>query len=163
MADKATKTIRIKWIRSGIGFPYRQKEIVRSLGLRKLNQVVERPDTPQIRGIVAKVPHLLAIVDPPGASAWASIPEFTVRAPEVAPEEKAETAVEASAGEEAPGAEAEETGPVAEETEPPEEPKAERHAAPAESKKAKSAKAGDKKSKKAEAGKRGKPAKAAKK
>jgi large subunit ribosomal protein L30 len=33
------------------------------LGLRKLQQVVERPDTPSIRGMVAKVPHLVRIVD----------------------------------------------------------------------------------------------------
>jgi large subunit ribosomal protein L30 len=36
---------------------------VRSLGLRKLNQVVERPDTPSMRGAVAKVPHLLRIIE----------------------------------------------------------------------------------------------------
>ena len=59
MSDNVQRTIRIKWIRSGIGFTYHQKHIVRSLGLRKLNQEVERPDTPQIRGLVAKVPHLL--------------------------------------------------------------------------------------------------------
>ena len=39
------------------------KTIVRSLGLRKLNQVVERPDNDSIRGVVAKVPHLLRIVE----------------------------------------------------------------------------------------------------
>jgi large subunit ribosomal protein L30 len=37
--------------------------IVRSLGLRKINQVVERPDTASFRGMVKKIPHLLAIVD----------------------------------------------------------------------------------------------------
>jgi large subunit ribosomal protein L30 len=46
-----------------IAFPKTQKEIVRSLGLRKLNQVVERPDTPSMRGSVAKVPHLLRIIE----------------------------------------------------------------------------------------------------
>ncbi len=163
MADKATKTIRIKWVRSGIGFPYTQKGIVRSLGLRKLNQVVERPDTPQIRGIVAKVPHLLAIVEPPSLPAWATIPEFTVRPPEVAPEVEAETVEEASEGAETVAVEGDEPEPVAEETEPSGEAKAKKQAAPAGSKKAKSAKAVDKKSKKKAAGKRGKPAKATKK
>ena len=70
MSDKAQKTIRIKWVRSGIGFTHHQKPIVRSLGLNKLNQVVERPDTPQIRGIVAAVPHLLEIVAAAPAPAW---------------------------------------------------------------------------------------------
>ena len=39
------------------------KMIVRSLGLRKINQMVERPDTPAFRGFVKKIPHLLALVD----------------------------------------------------------------------------------------------------
>ena len=55
--------IRIQYYRSAIGFPKTQKEIVRSLGLRKLNQIVERPDTPSMRGVVAKVPHLLRIIE----------------------------------------------------------------------------------------------------
>ena len=41
----------------------KHKVIVRSLGLTKLNQVVERPDTPAIRGMVAKIPHLVRIVE----------------------------------------------------------------------------------------------------
>ena len=85
MSEKTLKTIRIKWVRSGIGFTYRQKTIVRSLGLNKLNHTVVRPDTPQIRGIVAAVPHLLEIVPEPVAPAWASIPEYTVHAPAAAP------------------------------------------------------------------------------
>ena len=84
MAEKTLKMIRIKWVRSGIGFTYHQKTIVRSLGLNKLNHTVVRPDTPQIRGIVAAVPHLLEIVPEPVAPAWASIPEYTVHAPAVA-------------------------------------------------------------------------------
>jgi large subunit ribosomal protein L30 len=81
VAEKNSKMIRIKWVRSGIGFTYRQKTIVRSLGLNKLNHTVLRPDTPQIRGIVAAVPHMLVIVPEPVAPAWASIPEYTVTAP----------------------------------------------------------------------------------
>ena len=57
------KTIRIQYFRSSIGRPDRQKRIVRSLGLRRLNQIVEREDTPGVRGVVAKVPHLLQIVE----------------------------------------------------------------------------------------------------
>jgi large subunit ribosomal protein L30 len=85
VADKNLKMIRIKWVRSGIGFTLHQKTIVRSLGLSKLNHTVLRPDTPQIRGIVASVPHLLEIVSDPAAPAWASIPEYTIQAPAMAP------------------------------------------------------------------------------
>ena len=55
--------IRIQYYRSHIAFPKTQKQIVRSVGLTKLNQIVERPDTPAMRGFVAKVPHLLRIVE----------------------------------------------------------------------------------------------------
>jgi len=55
--------IRIQYYRSAIGFPKTQKEIVRSVGFTKLNQVVERPDTPSMRGAVQKVPHLIRIIE----------------------------------------------------------------------------------------------------
>jgi len=55
-------TLRIKYVRSSIGRSEHQKKIVRSLGLRKLNQVVERGDTPAVRGVVAKIPHLVRIL-----------------------------------------------------------------------------------------------------
>jgi len=55
--------IRIQYYRSYIAAPKTHKTIVRSLGLSKLNQVVERPDTDAMRGAVAKVPHLLRIVE----------------------------------------------------------------------------------------------------
>jgi large subunit ribosomal protein L30 len=60
---KETKKIKIQWYRSTIAAPEKHKVIVRSLGLTKLNQVVERPDTPAIRGMVAKIPHLLRVVE----------------------------------------------------------------------------------------------------
>ena len=56
-------TIRIQYYRSFIAFPKTQKLIVRSIGLTKMNQIVERPDTKSMRGVVAKVPHLLRIVE----------------------------------------------------------------------------------------------------
>lgn len=59
----AKGVIRIKYIRSSIGRTQHQKNIVRGLGLKKLNQVVERPDTPEIRGMVLKIPHLVKIVE----------------------------------------------------------------------------------------------------
>ena len=61
--DAAPTTIRIQYYRSTIACPVKQKEIVRSLGLTKLNQIVERPDTPSMRGAVAKVPHLIRIIE----------------------------------------------------------------------------------------------------
>lgn len=57
------KTIKIEFYRSAICTPEKHKVIVRSLGLTKLNQVVERPDNESVRGMVAKVPHLLRIVE----------------------------------------------------------------------------------------------------
>lgn len=61
MADE--KKIKIQLYRSAICTPEKHKVIVRSLGLTKLNQIVERPDSDAIRGMVAKVPHLLRIVE----------------------------------------------------------------------------------------------------
>ena len=58
-----SQKIRIQYYRSFIASPKTHKTIVRSLGLHKLNQVVERPDTDAMRGAVAKVPHLLRIVE----------------------------------------------------------------------------------------------------
>jgi large subunit ribosomal protein L30 len=55
--------IRIQYYRSSIGFPKTQKEIVRSVGFTKLNQILERPDNDSMRGVVQKVPHLLRIIE----------------------------------------------------------------------------------------------------
>ena len=97
MPDKTQKTVRIKWIRSGIGFTHYQKRMVRSLGLTKLNHEVERPDTPQIRGLVAKIPHLVTIVDAPKTPAWKLVPEYTIHPPAAAPAKPAEAAGESPA------------------------------------------------------------------
>ena len=59
----APAKIRIQYYRSGIAFPETQKRVVRCLGLKKLNQIVERPDTLSMRGAVLKVPHLLRIIE----------------------------------------------------------------------------------------------------
>ena len=55
--------LRIQYYRSAIGFNVQQKLIVKGLGLKKLNSVREAEDTPAIRGMVAKVPHLLRILE----------------------------------------------------------------------------------------------------
>jgi large subunit ribosomal protein L30 len=62
-SEQRTAKIKIQYYRSVINRPEAQKHIVRSMGLTKLNQIVERPDTPGMRGMVAKVPHLLRIVE----------------------------------------------------------------------------------------------------
>ena len=59
----AVNKMKIQLVRSPICTPEKHKKIVRSLGLKKLNQVVVRPDTPAFRGMVRKIPHLLAVVD----------------------------------------------------------------------------------------------------
>ncbi len=54
--------IHLKWVRSAICAPIKQKLVVKGLGFTRLNQVIERPDNPAIRGMVAKVPHLVEFV-----------------------------------------------------------------------------------------------------
>jgi large subunit ribosomal protein L30 len=80
MTEKVQRTIHIKWVRSDIGFDRSQSAVVRSLGLRRLNHVVERPDTPQVRGLVAKVAHLVEVVGDVSRPLWYSSPEYTIKA-----------------------------------------------------------------------------------
>jgi len=54
--------LRLKWVRSAICTPVKHKRVVKGLGFTRLNQVIERPDTAAIRGMVAKVPHLIEIL-----------------------------------------------------------------------------------------------------
>ncbi|MEW6567250.1 MAG: 50S ribosomal protein L30 [Chloroflexota bacterium] len=63
MARSASKekTLRITLVRSPIGYSERQKRTVRALGLRRLNQTVEQEDTPVVRGMIAKVSHLVRV------------------------------------------------------------------------------------------------------
>ena len=63
VANKAQGTLRIEYFRSAIGAPEKHKLVVKSLGLRRLNQIVTREDSPAIRGMVAKIPHLVRIVE----------------------------------------------------------------------------------------------------
>ena len=60
----AAPTVRVTLVRSTIGRPKDQDLTVRSMGLRKLHQTVELPDTPSVRGMVNKVRHLLDVVEP---------------------------------------------------------------------------------------------------
>jgi large subunit ribosomal protein L30 len=55
--------IQLKWVRSAICAPVKQKRVIKGLGFTRLNQVIVRPDNAAIRGMVAKVPHLVAFVE----------------------------------------------------------------------------------------------------
>lgn len=56
-------TIKIKQIKSRIGAPKDQKNTLDALGLRKISQIVEREDTPTLRGMIRKVHHLVTVVE----------------------------------------------------------------------------------------------------
>ena len=58
---KLEKQLIIKLVKSGIGFSSKQKRVIKGLGFSRLNQIITRPDTPQIRGMVFKVKHLLEV------------------------------------------------------------------------------------------------------
>jgi len=60
------KVLRVTLVRSPIGYAERQKKTVRALGLRRMNQTVEHADTAQIRGMIAKIPHLLRVEEQAG-------------------------------------------------------------------------------------------------
>ena len=61
MSDSGTGILRITLVRSTIGRPADQGRTVESLGLRRLNSTVERPDNPSIRGMVNKIKHLVQV------------------------------------------------------------------------------------------------------
>jgi large subunit ribosomal protein L30 len=63
MADNTTKKIRIRQVRSSIGTRREHREVLKSLGLRRIRHEVEREDTPAVRGMLAKVGYLLEIVE----------------------------------------------------------------------------------------------------
>jgi len=62
MTATTKKTIKIQYYTSKICTPKKHKAVVKGMGFTRLNQIVEREDTPSIRGMVNKVPHLLRIV-----------------------------------------------------------------------------------------------------
>lgn len=53
--------LRVAWTKSAIGYPENQRLTLRSLGLRRLRQVVEKEDTPAVRGMLLKVRHLVEV------------------------------------------------------------------------------------------------------
>ena len=56
-------TIKIKQIKSNIGYPKDQKQTLERLGLHRISQVVEKEDNPSIRGMIQKVHHLVEVVE----------------------------------------------------------------------------------------------------
>ncbi len=57
------KTIQVKWKKSAIGKPAYQKETIKGLGFRRLNQTVTLPDRPEIRGMIRSVGHLVEVIE----------------------------------------------------------------------------------------------------
>ena len=62
-AKNEIKTIRIRQVRSGIGCPIEMRETLKALGLGKMHRVAERKDTKEVRGMIAKIPHLVEVVE----------------------------------------------------------------------------------------------------
>ena len=56
-------TIKIQQVKSRIGAPKDQKSTLDSIGLRKMNRIVEKEDTPAIRGMIRKVHHLVKVIE----------------------------------------------------------------------------------------------------
>ena len=56
-------TIKIQQIKSKIGYPVDQKRTLEAIGLRKIGQVVEKENTPALRGMIRKVHHLVTVID----------------------------------------------------------------------------------------------------
>ena len=63
MTKKGDGVIRIKYVRSIVGRPATQRKVIEGLGLKRLNQVVERPDSPATWGQVRKVSHLVKVLE----------------------------------------------------------------------------------------------------
>lgn len=55
--------IRVKQVKSAIGYDRRQRATLKGLGIRRMHQVVELEDTPAIRGMIGKVSHLVVVVE----------------------------------------------------------------------------------------------------
>jgi large subunit ribosomal protein L30 len=57
----ASKRVKVKWVKSQIGFDRRQRATLRGLGLTRMQQVVSLEDTPAVRGMIHAVKHLVAV------------------------------------------------------------------------------------------------------
>ena len=63
-AKKSGASLRVRQVRSGIGFDKTQKATLKAMGLGKLGRVRELPDNKEVRGMIRKIPHLIQLVDP---------------------------------------------------------------------------------------------------
>jgi len=61
MTRKKTGALRVTWVTSAIGCPLDQKRTIRALGFRRLGQVIEKPDSPAVRGMLRQVRHLVKV------------------------------------------------------------------------------------------------------
>jgi large subunit ribosomal protein L30 len=57
----AVRKIKVTQVRSTIGFNKKQRDVIRSLGLRRIRHTIEVPDTPAVRGMIHKVRHLVTV------------------------------------------------------------------------------------------------------
>lgn len=61
--SKTDGKLRVTWVKSAIGYDRRQRRTLKGLGFRRLRQTVELPDVPEVRGMIAKVVHLVRVED----------------------------------------------------------------------------------------------------
>ena len=61
MSRSGNKTLRVRQVKSGIGFTERQRQTLRGLGLKRMLQVVELEDTPAVRGMITSIAHLVRV------------------------------------------------------------------------------------------------------
>lgn len=61
MNPTGQKTLRVRQVKSGIGFTQRQRQTLRGLGLKRMRQVVELEDTPAVRGMITSIAHLVRV------------------------------------------------------------------------------------------------------
>ena len=57
----ADRKLKVTQVRSTIGFNRKQRDVIRSLGLRRIRHTIEVPDTPEMRGIIQKIRHLVTV------------------------------------------------------------------------------------------------------
>jgi len=62
---KKTGTVRVQQVKSVIGFNRHQREVLRGMGIRRMHQIVELPDNEATRGMIAKIPHLVRVLETP--------------------------------------------------------------------------------------------------
>jgi large subunit ribosomal protein L30 len=63
VTSPAGSKLRVTWVKSAIGSDQRQRSTLKGLGLRRMHQTVEVPDAPAVRGMIAKVSHLVRVED----------------------------------------------------------------------------------------------------